>query len=409
MAKSGRFYWLYLSRSHIEHSASRQDTMAKSTIHSSGLPTSKSAARIVVVCLLMCFFAGCASDRYHPVQLPMEFVASTPENAQTVDLTRLAAPANSSEFIDSGDVVEITISAGLSKDDTYTFPVRINNDGTAILHEIGSVQLAGLELESAEAAIAAAAVKRGLYRSPQITITMKRQRANRITVVGAVKAQGTYFIPRGQSNLLAALVAAGGLTADAGTDVEIRNPGLRTPSNQMNDPIAANTPQGVQAAGHSTGPGSASSPVSYSSPTSTRINLASFVESGVSELTIDDGSIVMVEKLDPKAVHVLGVVKKAGRYDFPIGEEFRVLDAISLAGGVSSPVANKVFVIRRVDGYAEPVVVEVSIREAKRNGEVDLLLSPGDVVSVEQTPATVILDAVRMLNFGVGASLGTVF
>jgi polysaccharide export outer membrane protein len=64
-----------------------------------------------------------------------------------------------------------------------------------------------------------------------------------------------------------------------------------------------------------------------------------------------------------------------------------------------------VLVIRQVEGRTEPVLIKVKIAEAKREGPSNLRLAPGDVVSVEQTPSTVLYDVIRKFNVGLGASL----
>lgn len=362
-------------------------------------------SRVCVCGILIICSAGCATGRYRAAELPAAFQAPPVENAQTVDLSRLASAATSSEFIARGDVLEVTISAGLTKEDNFTTLVRVNDDGYANLHDIGDIPLAGLELQEAEAAIASAGIQRGLYRAPHVTVTMKRQRTNRVTVVGAVKEPGQYDLPRGSSNLLTALVAAGGLSEDAGTNVEIRHPGTRIEIQEPERIAAAK----VTAAGHSIGPalGGGGPKIHTTTPRSIQVNLVSAAREGSNGYRIEDGGVVMVEKRDPKAVHVAGLVRQPGKYDFPIGNEFRVLDALALAGWTSTPVANKVFVIRRLPQFPEPQVIQLSIREAKSNGDANLLLAPGDIISVEQTPATILLETIKMLNFGTGVSFGT--
>jgi len=76
-----------------------------------------------------------------------------------------------------------------------------------------------------------------------------------------------------------------------------------------------------------------------------------------------------------------------------------------MAGGLSSQVADKIYVIRHVSDQPEPVVIQVSVRDAKTSGQENLALAPGDVVSVEQTPATVMVDGLKSLvRFGVNAA-----
>ncbi len=370
---------------------------------------SASATEILVSILLMLFVAhsiGCATPQYHATDLPPQLHAPPIENPQIVDLTKFAIPAVSNESIYGGDVLEVTISAGLSEKDTFTFPVRVNELGVANLPVIGAVALAGLELEGAEAAVIAAAVQRGLYRAPHVTVTMKRQRINRVTVVGAVKEPGIYELPRGASDLLTALTEAGMLADDAGIHVQIRYPNDSSHDKLMPTLVARNGMDSVSSAGFSFESVKASA---YARPQSLRINLASAAKEGSNGYQLQDGAIVMVEKRDPKPVHVMGLIKKPGRYEFPIREELRVLDAIALAGGVSSTVANKVFVIRRLSSQVEPFLIQLTIHQAKRNGDVNLRLMPGDIVTVEKTPATIILEALYLINFGVGASLNTLF
>ena len=75
-----------------------------------------------------------------------------------------------------------------------------------------------------------------MFRNPCITVTMKQCRTRKVTVVGAVNKPGTHELPRGSSSLMAALLAAEGLSKEAGTEVEIRH----TDSRQW--PAAASPP-----------------------------------------------------------------------------------------------------------------------------------------------------------------------
>ena len=111
-----------------------------------------------------------------------------------------------------------------------------------------------------------------------------------------------------------------------------------------------------------------------------------------------------------------GLVTRAGRFEFPIAEEVRVLDAIALAGGTNSLGANKVYVIRRKPGTdLEPIdpqhpdrvktfIIQTSLANAKQKAESNIRLQPGDVVSVEQTPLTFTLDLFKRIGMNVGGS-----
>ncbi|OYW24973.1 MAG: hypothetical protein B7Z55_00655, partial [Planctomycetales bacterium 12-60-4] len=258
---------------------------------------------------------GCLGPRgkfYTYRELPQSYVAERRDNVKTIDLSRLASSATNSERIDAGDVLDVSIAAGLSERDSVKIPVRVNEDGLASLPYIGSVPLGGLELQAAEAAIVAACIQRQLYRNPHVTVTMKQQRVNRVTITGAVNKPGVYEIPRGSSDLLAALVAAGGLAEDAGTKVEIRNPtGIAEPVGRDVPPIAGGDGTDVNQVGLNW-----TVPAGHTRLVSMRVDLTALTKEGISDsYVVGDGGVVSVEKRDPEPVHVIGLVTSpAGRH-----------------------------------------------------------------------------------------------
>ncbi len=364
------------------------------------------SVRTAILCGALIGIVGCASgpqgEIYTVDKLPTNMLAAKRENAKTIDLSRLASATGNSEIIDKGDVLKIDIAAGLNEKDIVLLTARVREDGQAEIPVIGPVAVAGMEMQEAEAAIAAVCIQRELYRAPHVTVTMKHQRTNKVTVVGAVKEPGVYAVPRRSSDLLAALVAAGGLSEDAGTKVEIRNPRKASSGGEFSPPPIASgdSGNGVDSVGFSV----PVDPVS-SRMESIKVDLITATKAGTGGYEILDGGVVMVEKRDPEPVHVLGLVKNPNRYEFPIAQDLRLLDALALAGGVSNPVANKVYVIRHKPNSNKTAIVSTNVSEAKRNEAHNIMLVPGDVISVEQSPATVLIDALKVINFGLGASV----
>ena len=355
---------------------------------------------------------GCRSrntNKFVARSMPDSLRIAARMNPQEVDLSRLASSGASSEVIGPGDVLEVTIAAGLDVNDTVTMPVRVTERGSIELPDIGSVQVAGLEPAGADAAIRTACINQDLYRNPQITTVMKRQRTYSVRVLGAVKKPGTYSLPPGQSDLLSAIVMAEGLAEDASEVVEIRNPihfGGMTPDSFSNPSIAGMGE--IDQVSHTTGY-SGVRPKTVGKMVSKSVNLVNAARGMNSDYSIRDGGVVMVQKRRPQPIQVIGLVNKPGEYDFPAGRDVRVLGALSLAGGVKNQLANKIFVIRPLADQPNPAVIQVSIREAKKNGRENIRLAPGDVVSVEQTPGTVLMDALQIIRFGVNGSLSTLF
>ncbi|MBN2475481.1 MAG: polysaccharide biosynthesis/export family protein [Pirellulales bacterium] len=348
--------------------------------------------------------AGCAQYQhaYRATELPQEFWAPETENIQEIDLSRLGNFSINSQQIHPGDLLEVTIITDLTKYSAPATQVRVAENGIAKVPLLGDVALAGLELDEAEQAIAAAGVPRVFQRPPHVTVSMLRQRTNMVWVIGAVKDAGGYELPRNASSLLAALVEAGGLSEDADQHVEIRRPGQRGPGPGMMPPgqrLAGGN--GVQWASYQTAQGNAAT-----APRIIDVNLAEAGTQGNAGHHLEDGDIVVVSKRSPKPISVVGLVREPGEFELPPSKDMCLLDALAKAGDRTMQIADKVVIRRQIPGRDEPVVIETSIREAMSNQAANVRLAPGDVVKVEETPATVVLDALKsFIRFGLSSTV----
>lgn len=106
--------------------------------------------------------------------------------------------------IGSQDLLEIQVF-GI---DNLKRDVRVNSSGSISLPLIGTVVLAGLTGQEAEALIASKYAKDYL-QDPQVSVFIKEYTSQRITVEGAVAKPGVYPI-RGQTTLMQAIAIAGG-------------------------------------------------------------------------------------------------------------------------------------------------------------------------------------------------------
>ncbi|MDA0831647.1 MAG: SLBB domain-containing protein [Planctomycetota bacterium] len=353
---------------------------------------------------------GCSGRKYYsPEQLPEELVAHPQVNPRGLDLSKLAASSLGNDKITPGDRLEVTISAGLTKDDIITVPVGVDDHGNIQLPEIPKpIQVGGFRLDEAERLIAVSCVHSGLYISPTVSVTMKERRLNTVSVLGAVNKQGIVKLPRTACDLLSVLAEAGGLSDDAGTTIEVRSNVPIGNTNGEPDRIAGKLDAATLQAGHSM-PIRSNADRAAGGSHSTKIDLVSATQDGSTfGYNIPDGSTVIVEQRVPQPITVQGRVRFPGVQEYPTTHSLRLLDAIALGGGVSSPVASRVIVIRPNPADAEhPVVVKTSLNKAKHSNAANVMLAPGDTVYVEQTPATVLLDAVQIIRFAFGASLGT--
>jgi polysaccharide export outer membrane protein len=362
----------------------------------------------VVAALLLA--SGCNRGAYRASKLPSQYQATVVHSAQHVDLSRLSQTSPKSEVVYPGDTVTLSVATGLESRPVTGWLLRVNEAGAVNVPLIGDVDVGGMELTLAESAVQQAGIERGIYRNPQVTMTIQRRRSNKVTVLGAVHKEGTYELPSNQSDLLAALVAAGGLSEEADTRVEIRNPGL--PYLADSDSGSGNRAGSSASVASDREPGADrdvqltgySNQASMTTPQAVQVDLAS-PDAAQSNLRVQDGGVIMVMQRPPSTVQVLGLVKKPGQVEIPPEQEMHLLDAVAMAGGLTTEIADKVLIVRQVPGQNQSVLIQGSMDRAKRNHLENIPLAAGDVVSVEQTPLTFITgELYKYMRFSVTAA-----
>jgi polysaccharide export outer membrane protein len=233
-----------------------------------------------------------------------------------------------------------------------------------------------------------------------VQVTLQQPRQNRITVLGAVDRPGSCSVPRDNCDLVTVLAAAGGLNREAGERIVIRRDPRAKHSTAR--PIHSNTGEIQQ-----------TSATDSKEADESRWPLEIYKELDLTmpadqlpAVDLRDGDVVVVERRDPPSVLVTGMVRRPGRYLFPIGQDYRLLDAIAEAGGIENKVVDTVVVCRRVPNAHETALIEVSLHEATREPDNNLRMMPGDIVSVEPTPKALMKDVAKYVGVALGAAVG---
>ena len=353
-------------------------------------------AALLSVAVLVLATAGCYSGHYQAASLPSELRAEATHGAPNMSLAKLSTMVGGTSKLAPGDLLHVTVLSGLEEEATSK-PARVGDNGAINVPLVGAVSVAGLDEQQAAELVRVAAIERGIYRDPQVTVSVAKRAVNQITVLGAVSEPGTHEVPKSASNLVAAIAAAGGFTEEAGTEVEV----LRQPRSIFAQAPSKSEDGDVQLAAFT------SPPLNAPHSRTERIDLAKLGDAPV-DFGVGDQDVVMVHPAEKRVIHVAGLVRQPNQFEMPRDQDLYVLDAVAMAGGESSPVADKVFVIRRLEGQVEPRVIELSMAEAKVNGDANLLLAPGDLVSVEATPLTHVVDTLSQvfrITAGVGGNL----
>ncbi len=237
------------------------------------------------------------------------------------------------------------------------------------LPEIGPVAVRGLNLAEAGQTIKRAGIVRGLYRDPVVTVIRKASRTHRVTVLGAVINAGTHPMPSGSRDVFSAIRAAGGLSDEAGTEIEVRLPDTRL-SSRRETVAAAN--HGAESKNHS-------------ATKIFRIPLSS-ENADVPNLELPNGAVVVVKPRPQLSVEVLGFVRHPQLVKFSTGEDFRLWDAITRANGMAVPTANRAVIFRQSPDQAAQIIIEADLNLARNDQRENLRLAPGDVIQIEETP-----------------------
>lgn len=233
---------------------------------------------------------------------------------------------------------------------TGDFPV--DRDGMLTFPVLGKVKASGLTPEDLERKLTTLLAD-GYIKRPQVSLTVKDYRSQRVFVTGEAQRTGPHSL-KGDRSLRALLGEIGALTPAAGHEVVVIRP-----------PRTEGTPSGP-AALPADGPSALEGTADLF-----RVKLRD-VLSGSPEhnLLLQAGDTIYIP---PAAqVYITGHVAKQG--PVPYQEEITVLQALTLAGGVTERGSTKrVKIIRVKDGEKQEIKAKLS----------DLVL-PGDTIVVAE-------------------------
>jgi polysaccharide biosynthesis/export protein len=225
-----------------------------------------------------------------------------------------SAPQQGDYVITVGDLVQVSVfeSQELQRE------ARVGARGFITLPLLGPVQVMGMTTAEAEGKI------EELYRAkylhnPHVSVYIKEQQGQKVTVVGSVKKPGTYDYPA-RRRLLDALALAEGFDDKAGKTVQVRR--------IAEDP---------------------------NNPTTYLVDMDQLIEKGRTELNMEIKSGDVIYVPEAGTVYVDGAVKKPGSY--PIKKQMSINEAIAAAGGLTMTAEqNDVKLVRYMDGGKREVI-----------------------------------------------------
>ncbi len=291
-----------------------------------------------------------------PAPKPLSVVAS--ETNDRIAQLALASDVKQGDYvIGSGDLLGIDVFdvPELSRE------VRVNETGYISLPLMPSkVRAVGLTPFQLQDKLAELLQTNGLVSTPQVTVSVKEQHSQPITVIGAVKTPMVVQALR-KTTLLQVLSQAGGISDDTGSTVIV----TRT---------AAEVSASADAA-------DASMP---SVPQIFTIQLSDLLESGDSHFNIPlvGGDVVSV----PRAgiIYVVGAVNRPGGFLLQNDlDRMTMLKMLSLAGGTTSTAKmKKAVILRRNPDTGKRDQVPVDLSKIMHMKTQDVFLQSNDILFV---------------------------
>jgi polysaccharide export outer membrane protein len=321
------------------------------------------------------------SLRQAPAQETHETPQQKTEKAQ--ELAALASVRPVDAVIGSGDLLHIDVFdvPELSRD------VRVSDMGDISYPLIpGKIAVAGLTSFQLESKVEELLLDNGLVSHPQVSVFVKEQNSQPVTVVGAVGHPMVYQVLR-PTSLLEVLTAAGGPSDNAGNVVIVTRP-------QPQD-------------GTKTEPASATV---NAKPTEQRITipLQSLMESGdsVFNIQIYGGDTVTI----PPAgiIYVLGMgVSSPGEYVLQDrGEQVTVLKALALAHGLTAfAKADSAVIMRANPQTGQRDAIPVRLKDIENRKSDDVPMKSNDILYVPDSAGKKALARGSEAAIGIGSGL----
>ena len=277
------------------------------------------------VCLILVVqvLAGCSAKGPQATARLQDVLATTGGTSEQKEIREMneklfASLSGASQpgdyVITSGDLLEVTVfeATELKRE------ARVGARGAVTLSLLGPVQVMGLTTAEAEKRI------EDLYRSkylhdPHVSIYIKEQQGQKVTLVGSVKKPGTYDYPA-RRRLLDALALAEGFDDKAGKTVQVRR--------VTDDP---------------------------NTPTTYLVDMDQLIQNGRTEMNMEIKSGDVIYVPEAGTVYVDGAVKKPGSY--PIKKQMSIFEAIAAAGGLTmSADQDDIKLVRCMEGGRREVI-----------------------------------------------------
>jgi polysaccharide biosynthesis/export protein len=229
-------------------------------------------------------------------------------------------------------------------------------------------------------------LENGLVSHPQVSVFVKEQNSQPVSIVGAVGHPMVYQIIR-PTTLLEILAAAGGIADQAGSLVIITRPNHVTAENTSTGSLTTDSPLDAQ---------------------TITIHIQDLIESGNAafNILVYAGDVVSVPRAGIVYVAGAGVQQPGGYVLQSHGEQITVLKAVALAHGLTGYAkANDAVIFRTNPATGQRDQIPVRIKEIEKNKTEDTAMKSDDILYIPDSAGRKALAKGAEAALGLGTSV----
>lgn len=288
-----------------------------------------------------------------PSNSPNAVVNKTPPNSPP----KTPLPTEGTYVLGEGDVVMVTATDIDELEGNDLKPSTIDIRGNIDVPLIGSTKASGMTVDELEHELN---TKLGKYvRVPQATVTVVEYRSQPVSVLGAVNTPGVYYLSGSNNTLEQMLSKAGGMRLDAGNTINITR---RTEMGRI--PLPSDV---VDASGNF-------------NTVSIPIRALMDAKNPQHDVLIKPMDVISIPKAD--LVYVVGSVNKPGGFILDEKPNITVLQAVSMAEGLTRTAAAKRAQILRQDANGVHTQIPVDLNKILAGKSPDVPLLGRDILFV---------------------------
>ena len=322
-------------------------------------------------------------------------------NDRIAQLALVQAAKQADYVLDSGDLIGIEVFDVPE----LTREVRISESGLMSLPLLPvNVQAAGLTAFQLQDKLAELLQANGLVSHPNVTVSVKEQHGQPITVMGAVRTPMVIQAVRPMT-LLEVLSRAGGIAEDAAGQILVTHAPGAAPANggdaAGNEATAATEVSAPDATEISDAP-------AFAESLTVRVSLSDLLDTGDPKfnLALRGGDVVSVPRAG--VVYAVGAVQRPGGFVMANDrQQLTVLKVLALAGGLT-PTAKKNAVIIRQSAESDKRQVPVDLGQILAFKAEDPLLLQSDILFVPNSSSKQVMSRVAQTALGLASGVALV-